>query len=163
MPQTLRLGLPLIAAGQSQKDVTHNEAVLALDRMVALAVVSRTQMSPPVAAAAGEIQIVPPGGESDWGQPAGSLMQWQGAGWQVQAPRDGQLALLQDEAVLLVHNQGWQALFPVSGLLIGGRSVLAATPVSVAPPTGGTTVDMEARAVLSALLSTLVQQGILAT
>ena len=32
MPQTLRLGLPLIAAGQSQKDVTHNEAVLRVPR-----------------------------------------------------------------------------------------------------------------------------------
>lgn len=163
MPQTLRLGLPLIAAGQSQKDVTHNEAVLALDRIVALAVVSRTHASPPAAATAGEIQIVPAGGEAAWGQPAGSLMQWQGAGWQVQAPRDGQLALLQDEAVLLVYNQVWQALLPVGGLLISGRPVLAAAPASIAPPTGGATVDIQARAVLSALLSTLLQQGILAT
>ena len=35
MPATPRLALPLIAAGQAQKDVTHNEAVLALDRLVA--------------------------------------------------------------------------------------------------------------------------------
>jgi hypothetical protein len=162
MPETPRLGLPLIAAGQSQKDVTHNEAVLALDRMVALAAVSRTQLAPPVTASPGEIQIVPAGGAAAWGHPEGSLAQWQGAGWQSQMPRNGQLALVEDEGLMLLYRNGWQALFPVLGLQIDGRTVLAAPPVAISSPAGGTTVDVEARVVLNALLSALVDQGIIA-
>jgi hypothetical protein len=59
MPATPRLALPLIAAGQAQKDVTHNEAVLALDRLVALVVVSRSLTAPPTAPQPGFSHIVP--------------------------------------------------------------------------------------------------------
>lgn len=163
MPQSPRLSLPLIAAGQSQKDVTHNEALLALDRMVALAVVSRSQVSPPPNPALGEIHIVPVAGAAAWGHPAGHIVQWQGSGWLAETVRDGQLALVTDEAQMLVFRSGWQALWPVAGLAIGGREVLAATPVSVSAPTGGTTIDAQVRATVAALISALQQQGILST
>jgi hypothetical protein len=118
-------------------------------------------MLPPVAASVGEIQIVPAGAAAAWGHPEGTLVQWQGAGWQPDVPRDGQLALVHDEQRMLVYSQGWQALFPVGGLQIGGRAVLAAAPAEVVPPTGGTTVDSEARAALAALIAALIGQGLL--
>lgn len=162
MPQTPRLGLPLISAGQSQKDVTHNDALLALDRLVALTVVSRTAASPPANPEPGDVQIVPPAGAAAWGQPAGTLMHWQGAGWLPVPPQEGQVALLLDEAVMLVQRGGWQALWPVAGLTIAGRSVLAAAPASVAAPGGGATVDVQARAAIAAIITALQLQGILA-
>lgn len=163
MPQTLRLALPLIAAGQSQKDVTHNEALLRLDRIVALAVVSRSQSQPPPNPTPGDIHIVPAVGAAGWGRGAGTLMQWQGTAWHPETPLNGQLAYVADEGALLVHDDGWQHHLPVAGLLIAGRSVLAAPVVAIADPGGGTTVDAEARAVLVALLAALRTQGLLAT
>jgi hypothetical protein len=162
MPQTPRLALPLIAPGQSQKDVTHNEALLALDQMITLVVASRSLAAPPANPALGEIQIVAAAAAVAWGHPAGTLVQWLGAGWQASPPRDGQIALLADEGLMLVHRAGWQALWPVAGLAIGGRSVLTAVPAAISAPAGGSTVDSQARASLSALLQALQQQGILA-
>ncbi|MCU0890412.1 MAG: DUF2793 domain-containing protein [Sandarakinorhabdus sp.] len=163
MPETPRLGLPLIAAGQSQKDVTHNEAVLALDSMVALAVASRSQIVPPTQPESGETHIVPQGGAAAWSHPAGTLVQWQNPGWLPQTPRDGLSALVLDEGIMLIHRGDWQSAWPVAGLEIGGRSLLAAPPVTIAPPMGGATVDAEARSALTALLAALASQGILAT
>ncbi len=45
---TNHLSLPLIAAAQAQKHVTHNEALLALDSLVQIAVVDR-RAAPPIA------------------------------------------------------------------------------------------------------------------
>ncbi|MFC5421815.1 DUF2793 domain-containing protein [Bosea eneae] len=47
MSDTPRLGLPLLAAGQAQKHVTHNDALMRLDALVHLVVSSRTQTVPP--------------------------------------------------------------------------------------------------------------------
>jgi Protein of unknown function (DUF2793) len=162
MPQSPRLSLPLIAAGQGQKDVTHNEALLALDRMVALAVASRSQASPPPNPVPGEMHIVPAAGAVAWGHPAGTLVQWQGAGWLAVPPADGQVALVADEGQMLVKHGGWQALWPVAGLSIAGRAVLSAPPSAVPLPAGGATVDIEARAALAAVIVALQLQGILA-
>lgn len=47
MADTPNLGLPLLAAAQSQKHVTHNEALEELDGLVQCSVISRTLTSPP--------------------------------------------------------------------------------------------------------------------
>jgi hypothetical protein len=149
MPETPRLALPLLAAGQSQKDVTHNDALLALDRLVALVVASRSAATPPASPMAGECHIVPAAGAAAWGHPAGTLMHWQGSAWLAQAPRDGQMALVADDAVVLMHAGGWQ--------------LLRRANASVAPalPSGGATVDSEARTAFAGLVAALQQQGLL--
>ena len=161
MPATPRLALPLIAAGQAQKDVTHNEAVLALDRLVALVVVSRSLTAPPTAPQPGFCHIVPISGGSAWGHPAGTLMYWEDSGWLAASPRDGQVVLVDDEDVMLVRKGDWQAKLPTLGLSINGRTLLAATPAMITLPSGGGTVDSEARATLATLLTALQQQGII--
>jgi hypothetical protein len=161
MPETPRLALPLIASGQAQKDVTHNEAVLALDRLVALVVASRSLTVPPATPQPGACYIVPNAGGVAWGYPAGSLMYWQDSGWLAASPRDGQIVLVADEEVMLVRKGDWQSKWPTLGLSINGRTLLAATPAMIALPSGGGTVDSEARATLAALLAALQQQGII--
>jgi hypothetical protein len=69
--------------------------------------------------------------------------------------------LVDDEEVMLVRKGDWQAKWPTLGLSINGRSLLAATPAIIAIPSGGGTVDSEARATLAALLAALQQQGII--
>ena len=53
MDDTPNLGLPYIMAAQSQKHVTHNEAIRVLDAMVQLAVLDRDLSAPPVSPAEG--------------------------------------------------------------------------------------------------------------
>lgn len=162
MPQSTRLALPLLAAGQAQKDVTHNDALLRLDRLVALAVVSRSAAGPPLNPAAGDCHIVAPAAAAAWGQPASTLMHWQGSGWLPEAPVDGQIVQVRDEAIMMVHRAGWQAQWPVAGLVVGGRTVLQGPAASVAGPSGGTMIDAEARSTLALLIAALQAHGLLA-
>ena len=149
MPETPRLALPLLAAGQGQKDVTHNDALLALDRLVALVVASRSAAIPPASPMAGECHIVPATGAAAWAHPAGTLMHWQDSAWLAQTPRDGQSVLVADDAVVLVHAGNWQLLRRVDA---------AAAPVL---PSGGATVDSEVRSAFAELVTALQQQGLL--
>jgi hypothetical protein len=55
---TPNLRLPYIMAAQSQKHVTHNEAIRALDAVVQLAVLDRDLAAPPVSPAEGDRYIV---------------------------------------------------------------------------------------------------------
>jgi hypothetical protein len=160
MPNTPRLGIPLIASGQTQKDITHNEAILALDRIVALGVVSRSVTAPPSSVQSGSVYIVPASEGEAWGQPPGTMMQWQGSGWLAVAARAGQLALVVDEGIVLMFRQDWQSFWPVKGLEVAGRAVLGATPTNIPLPSGGSTMDTQARAAIAAIVSLLVQQGI---
>ena len=162
MPETPRLALPLIAAGQAQKDITHNDAILALDRLVALVVASRTLAAPPSTPQMGQCHIVPAGGGAAWGRASGTLVHWQGTGWLAVPPRDGQIALVADEGLMLVFRTGWQSLWPAAGLSIAGRAVLSVAPVLVSPPSGGSIIDAEARRAIAAIITALGAQGILA-
>lgn len=49
MSETPHWNLPLLTAGQAQKEISHNEALLWLDRLLHLTVVSRALGHPPEA------------------------------------------------------------------------------------------------------------------
>lgn len=161
MAETLRLRLPLLAAGQAQKEITHNEALTGLDGIVHVAALSRQLAAPPSTAAPGDIHIVPAAGVAAWGAPADTLMCWDGQGWRQIVPVPGMTAYVVSEAAMLVYMTGWQTGWPVARLAIAGRSVLGAVPATIVPPAGGAVVDAEARAVLGALLLALAAQGLI--
>ena len=58
MPDTPLIGLPLLEASQAQKHVTHNEALLLLDAMLHLAVISRALATPPASPGDGDRYLV---------------------------------------------------------------------------------------------------------
>lgn len=157
-----RYALPLLAAGQAQKEVTHNEALLAIDRLLHPVVASRAVTAPPANAAAGEAWIVPAAATGAWAGRTNQIASHDGFGWQFLDPRPGLVVHIVDEASAAIFLAGWSTLWPVGGLAIGGRAVLAAPPVSVSGPVGGITVDAESRTVLNALIAALRSQGLLA-
>ena len=64
--ETTILSLPLILPAQAQKHVTHNEALVKLDLMVQLAVISRTLTTPPPLPTIGDRHIVAAGATGPW-------------------------------------------------------------------------------------------------
>jgi len=98
---TRNLGLPLLAAGQAQKHVTHNEALTALDALVQLAVRSRTAGTPPASPAEGERHIVGPAPTGAWGAQADRVAVRLDGAWTFFMPRLGWLAYVEDEAVIV--------------------------------------------------------------
>ena len=108
-----RLGLPYLAAGQMQKHVTLNEALTRLDALVQLTVVSQTRVDQPDAPTDGALYILPEAATgSVWGAAAdGDLVRAEAGGWTVLPVPDGTIAVVQDQAMVLVRIAGaWLSL-----------------------------------------------------
>jgi len=125
MSETPLLALPLLAAAQAQKHVTHNEALLLLDAATQLAVIDRTRTAPPGAPAAGDRHLVAVGASGDWAGQAGRIALHDGTGWTFLAPRAGWRAYVAAERLTLVHTgAGWSDL--LAGTPSGGAATLRA-------------------------------------
>jgi hypothetical protein len=101
MTVTPHLALPLIAAAQAQKHVTHNEAITALDALVHLAVIDRDLSLPPATPAEGDRYIVAGAGTGAWAGKGGQIALWQDGMWRHFAPSRGFLGYVLDEGVLV--------------------------------------------------------------
>ncbi len=102
MDETSNLKLPFIMAAQSQKHVTHNEALRALDAIVQLAVVDRIHTSPPVTATEGVRYIVAAPATGAWAGQEDRIAAMQDGAWVFYAPTQGWLAFSMSELSLLV-------------------------------------------------------------
>lgn len=111
MTDTPRWDLPLLMAGQAQKEISHNEALLAIDRLLHLVVHDRTSCAPPVGARAGDAVIIGTEPTGTWAGSAGMLASFDGIGWTLVTPRAGCLAWIRNEAILVVfHADAWRTL-----------------------------------------------------
>lgn len=111
MLETPSLALPLLAAEQAQKHVTHNEALSALDAVVQLSVEDRDLDAPPVAPAEGARYIVAASPNGAWAGHAGDIAAWADGFWSFHRPRKGWRCWVEDEAVLLVRDgSAWVSL-----------------------------------------------------
>lgn len=121
------LGLPLILPNQAQKHVTHNEALAALDVIVQLAVISRSQTVPPALAVPGDRHIVPAGATLAWAGKAGQVAVMTAAGWQFHAPRPGwQAQVLAEGQAAVFDGLVWKV--PSEGALTVAQLGVSASP-----------------------------------
>ncbi|GGD14218.1 DUF2793 domain-containing protein [Aureimonas glaciei] len=127
MAVTPHLSLPLLAAAQAQKHVTHNEALLALDAFVGAAVRDRGRSAPPEQPADGDRHLVAAEAVGAWAGREGTMAAFQGGAWVFYALKPGMRLFVEDEGRLLVHDGlTWRdALGTVSRLGIN------ATPTAV--------------------------------
>jgi hypothetical protein len=148
---TRRLELPLLVAGQGQKDITHNEALLAMDVLLHPRAMSRVVPVPPEGASEGDCWLVPAGASGAWAGAAGRLACWTAGGWRLWALPEGVSVWVVDEGACVRLVEGaWVTEAP-----------FGAPAPAVAGPTGGTVVDVEARAVILSLLTRLTQLGLI--
>ncbi|WP_072370689.1 DUF2793 domain-containing protein [Hyphomicrobium sp. NDB2Meth4] len=111
MDDTPNLGLPYIMAAQSQKHVTHNEAIRALDAIVQLSVLDRDLSEPPESPAEGARYIVADSPIGAWADHAGDIAAYQDGAWMLYAPREGWIAWVADEETAVVFSgSAWTAL-----------------------------------------------------
>jgi hypothetical protein len=123
MTDTPNLALPLMAAAQAQKHVTHNEALALLDALTQLSVISRAATAPPATPPEGARYLVPTGGTGTFSGKAGQIALFDGGAWRFLPPKPGWLAYVADEGAALVHDGStWAAL----GQAIGTIDQLAA-------------------------------------
>lgn len=104
MSDTARLGLPLIAAAQAQKHVTHNEALLLLDALVQCAVLDKDLAAPPVSPAEGSRYLVAAAPTGAWSGRAGAIAIRQDGVWIFANPGAGFVVFVADETTLYVFD-----------------------------------------------------------
>lgn len=165
------LGLQLTAAGQSQKHVTVNEALLHLDALVHLAVVERDRNAPPAAPAEGERYLVGAAPTGAFSGHAGAVAWFSGGAWSFHAPNAGWRAfVVAENALLIFDGTVWTGLTATGPLQNIERLGIATTadalnPLAVqannalftATPAPGGTGDLRFKLNKSATTNTLSQ------
>ena len=136
-----RFGLPLLHAGQSQKEVFVNEAHALADALMHCAIEGESA-APPSTPIDGENWLVASSATGAWAGKDGAIACRQAGNWLFIQPRDGMRVLDRSTGQDRRFFAGWQ---------------IPATPLE---PSGGSTVDSEARTALSALLTALQTAGI---
>lgn len=139
-----RFGLPLLALGQAQKEITHNEALTLVDALLHAAVEEGPVDTPPAAPEEGQCWLVGAAPGDVWSGEAHSVALWSAGGWRFMRPREGMRLMRLSDGGLLRFNSGLWSL-----------------PEAVAAPSGGAVIDSEARTAISALIGLLAAHGIL--
>jgi hypothetical protein len=104
MTSTPHLALPLLAAAQAQKHVTHNEALVFLDALVHLAVKERGRSAPPGAPADGDRYLVGDGATGAFAGHEGSIALFDLGAWRFFSPNPGWRAYVEAEHDVIVFD-----------------------------------------------------------
>ena len=139
--RTARFDLPLLFAGQTQKESFVNEMATRIDALLHGAIEGE-QAVPPASPADGQAWLVAAGASGDWTGQSGKIAARQAGNWMFAAPRDGMKLLNRANGQEIRYSGVWKA---------------AARPVA---PSGGTVVDSEARNAITAILTALTNAGI---
>ena len=114
--QTARLALPYILANQSQKEVTHNEALALLDALVHLTVQDRDLTAPPASPADGACYLVASGGSGAWAGQDGKIAIFSGGAWTFVSVFAGLALWVVDEARLFLRDAtSWREMAFAAG------------------------------------------------
>ncbi|WP_299195006.1 DUF2793 domain-containing protein [uncultured Erythrobacter sp.] len=140
---TSRFSLPLLFAGQAQKEFFVNQAFSLIDSLMT-GTVKESLDTPPIAPIEGEsFRIVAPA-SGDWAGHDDELAIFVGGAWHFVAPQSG-MRVFDQQADAFVHfSSGWQV------------------PVEPTQPSGGSTIDAEARQIIAELIEALQKSGVFA-
>lgn len=159
---TPRLSLPLLSPGQAQKEMFHNEALLRLDAAVQ-ACVEAAAAAPPSSPVAGQCWLVESPAAGAWQGREGEIALWTSAGWRFVAPKPGMAVW--NAGLSLPHRfvgGNWVAgELLCSSVRVNGVQVVGERQPPVPSPSGGTTIDAEARAAIAALTAALMSHGLI--
>ena len=160
-----RLAMPLLVAGQAQKEVYHNEALTIVDIVLGGAVEDHLVADPPGSPLEGQCWIVAAAPTGDWAGRAGQVAGWTAGSWRFVLPRTGMAFWHIPEGCLVRYDgTAWQ-VGRVTGarLLIDGTQVIGTQQAAITDPAGGATVDAQCRAALEQVLAALRSHGLIAS
>lgn len=106
-----RAGLPFLAAAQAQKHVTHNEALIALDVLLAAQFLDRDLSAPPASSEDGDAYLVKATATGDWEGQDGKIAYCLDGDWRFYAPVAGLIAFVADESKFIAFDgSAWNDL-----------------------------------------------------
>jgi hypothetical protein len=100
-----------------------------------------------------------------WAGEAGNVAAYTSGGWRFVAPTEGMSAYVKSTGVWATYRAGAWEFGNVRGssLVLGGVKVVGAQGSAIADPSGGTTIDSQARTALGQILAALREHGLIAT
>lgn len=160
---TARFALPFILPGQAQKEAFHNEALTLVDAALHACVAGAPSDEIPPDPLPGQSWIVGPEAGGIWAGKADNLATWTGGGWRFVAPVPGMTVWRLDAGCHCYWTgTAWSdGDWPIAALTISGQQVVGPRLGTVPSPSGGTTIDAEARAALDAVIVALRTHGLI--
>lgn len=160
--QTPRLALPVLQIGQADKERMHNEALALIDMVAAAAVEEVGIDVPPADPTVGQCWIVGAAPSGAWVGNAHAIAGWTEGGWRFVAATPGLTAWCVARQMSVTFHDRWEeGAVRAHKILIGGEQVVAARQPAVPMPSGGTTIDAEARTALSSLIAAIRAHGLI--
>ncbi|CAM5536974.1 DUF2793 domain-containing protein [Sphingobium scionense] len=158
-----RWALPLLHAGQAQKEMMHNEALARIDMLLHGVAESADLAIPPIAPVAGQCWIVAAGASGGWAEREGHVAGWTEGGWRFVAPRAGLQLSVADRGHVMAHDgTAWRnAVVRSDGFFVDDQKIVGARQAGITAPAGGTTVDIESRGAIAAILAALQAHGLI--
>jgi Protein of unknown function (DUF2793) len=140
---TPNIGLPLLFAGQSQKEFFVNQALVILDALAHGTVIASLPQ-PPATSSDGDCYRISSLATGDWSGRADQIAIRIGGSWHFADPAEGMILFDRAASRWIWFRSGWQS--------------------ALAPslPAGGAVIDVEARALLATLVQSLQSVGLLA-
>lgn len=165
MSSTPRLAMPFLSAGQAQKEISHNEALQTLDMLVAAAVEEPPRAVPPASPTVGTCYIVAAAPTGAWAGKQQCVATYTSGGWRFIDPVEGMAAYVKSDSAWAAYRAGVWEIGSIRGsrLIIAGQQVVGIRTGSIASPSGGSTVDIQARATIDQMLNALQQHGLIET
>ena len=136
------IGLPLLIAGQAQKEFVVNQALCLLDALYPR-VTKASVAAPPVEVEEGDCFRVTAPATGAWSGQEGDLAVRIGGDWCFVTPREGMQVFDQSDHRQLVYRTQWEQ------------------PSAPANPVGGAVVDSEARTAIVGLIEALATAGLI--
>ena len=164
MSGTARLQMSLLTTGQSQKEVTVNEALQTLDVLTAGAVEEGPRQDPPASPDVGSCYIVGSSPTGEWAGKPQFVAAFTGGGWRLLPPIEGMSLYVKADGQWASYRANtWEiGTLRGSSLMIGGQQVVGQRSAAIADPAAGSTIDVEARAAIGDILGALRQHGLIA-
>ena len=161
---TPRLGFPMLASGQAQKEVTHNEALVLIDALVQPVVQAVAPAAIPATPSPGQCWIVGNGAGGAWLGHDNAIACWTEGGWRFVGSQEGMSAWCISEGKPVRRSaSGWiVGEVEATVIRIGGNQVVGSRQSAVANVAGGTLIDAEARVAVNAILATMRTHGLIA-
>jgi hypothetical protein len=148
--ETARFRLPLLVAGQGQKEITHNEALVLLDAAIGSVAERRDLSVPPETAVEGQCWLVPASAVQAWEGRVDQLAIWTSGGWRFLTVPEGTPVYIRSEQACVRRVNGvWAVDVPIGP-----------PAPRVAAPTGGMVMDLEARVAVVQILELLRTKGL---
>jgi hypothetical protein len=161
---TPRFQFPLIASGQAQKEIIHNEALWRADFMIQPIVETVGENTPPMIPVPGQAWGVGAQPVGDWTGKTNQIALWTEGGWRYILPFENLCVFHKGLKINYCFQGGlWlKQSLNAGSFAVNGLTVLNQRQPAISVPTSGTVIDAQCRIAIDQILTALRNHGLIA-